>query len=134
MGILSKRIPTFETLVDEPLRPRPLFDAGYDPHRGKDRHDGRAAVAEKRQRQPDDRHKEQAHADVGNGLEDEHARHADAHKAFHAARRFARDNEAADDDGKQQHDDEKAPDKTQFLAADAEDEVCLPLGQARFIG
>ena len=36
-----KRVrPRFILSVDEPFWPRPFLDAGHDPHRGEERHDG----------------------------------------------------------------------------------------------
>ena len=60
-------------------RPGLHFDTGDKTHGSKQRNDGGATIAEKRQRQTDDRHDEQTHPDVDDHLKGQHGgnSHAD---------------------------------------------------------
>ena len=116
----------------QPVRQRSPPHAGDHAHCGVQRQDGAAAVAEKGEGQADDRHDEQAHADIFHRLEDQHGPEPHADQRVHAALRQPRRLETAVDHQKFQHDDNKAPHQTQLLAADAEDKVRLPGGEAAF--
>ena len=90
-------------------------DAGDDAH-GKERGDERAAaVGEERQRQADDRHKADAHADVDEHLRRQHASDADADEPVHIVAGFDADIDNTDDNGRQQNKNRHAAKHTQFL-------------------
>ena len=78
----------------------------------------------------DDRHDEQAHADILHHLEDQHGPKAHADQRVHAALGQPGRLEAAVDQQKFQHDDRQTAHQPQLLTADAEDKIRLPGGEA----
>ena len=62
------------------FRLRPHLDPGYDTHSGKICQYRRTSVAEKRERQSDDRREAETHTDVFYRLEKHHPRDADAYE------------------------------------------------------
>ena len=117
-------------LLSQPFRLRPAVDAGDHPHGGKQHHQRRAAVADKRQRQPDNGHDEQAHAHVDDDLEDNDACHADADVALQPRPGVPRHVDAPQDNDGQQQQRQHAAHHPQLLADHGEDEVRVAVGQA----
>ena len=102
------------------------MDAGDHAHGGKQGHDGGAAVADKGQSQADDGHDEQAHADVGYHLENQHGRNAYADIHIDSLLGVTGNEDAAQDNGGQEGDGKQAPQHPQFLTDDGENQVRVP--------
>ena len=106
------------------------MDAGDQSHGRKGRQNGGAAIAEKRQRQADDRHHEQAHAHVSQYLEDQHAHHAHADVGVQLTVGVAGHIDAPQHDSRQNRQRQQAANEPQLLADDGEDKVRVAVGQA----
>jgi len=112
----------------EALRLWSEFDTGNKPHGGEQREDGRAAVAEKRQRQADDGGEAHAHADVDESLEQDGGGNTEAYEHAHGVFRVQPNLHAAENDQQQQYDDRAAADHAELLADHGEDKVRLLFG------
>ena len=82
---------------------------GYQTQHGVDGHDGRTAVADKRQRQTDNGHGTDAHADVDDHLENQRGSGTKADQTAHIVRGTDAHIDATGNDGKlQQHNGDTA--------------------------
>lgn len=114
------------TAVPQPAGQRSGLCAGHDAHSGKQSNDGRAAVADKGQRQPHDREHIQTHAHIEDNLRQNHARHAHAHIGGEGGARAPADPDAPQHNGGQNQQKQGAAHQSELLAAHGEDEVGIP--------
>ena len=105
------------------VRRGPHVDARDDAHRKEHRDERAAAVGEERQRQADDRHEADAHADVDEHLRRQHTGDTDADEPVHIVAGLDADVDDADDDGRQQNEDRHAAEHAQLLTDGGEDQV-----------
>ena len=103
--------------------------AGYHAHRREGCQQGRAAIAEKRERNADDRREADAHADIDEGLECHERRNAEADERAHCVAGLHADDDTTDNDGGKQQDDDDTGDHAELLADDAVDKVRVFAGE-----
>ena len=100
-----------------------VLDAGDKAHRRVHCHHGRAPVAEKRERDADNRGDADAHADVDEGLEGHGGGHAHADQQIIQTSALESDAHDVDDDNGKQDNHDDAADHAEVLPHRGEDEV-----------
>ena len=109
------------SLVAERFRSR--VSAGYKSQHCVDRNNGRTAVADQRQRQTDNGHNADTHADVNGNLENQRGGRTEADQATHIVLTTQTNIDAAGNDGKLQQHNKNAAEETQLLTDGGENVV-----------